>query len=223
MNLHHIREALSATDADLSKSSFTNINLAESRFTDVNLTGATFSDANLSGIVCADVNLTGASISNANVTDMRINGILVDDLMRAYRAGGEHSMLRTASHRAAAVLYAKDVARLRPFYENVLELEVETTASDHVILASPAFRLFIVAIPAHIASSIQIGEPPALRSESPTKLVFSTRSIAGARATARGYGGDVLPAEREWEFEGNRLCDGNDPEGNVFQLREDRV
>jgi hypothetical protein len=26
--------------------------------------------------------------------------------------------------------------------------------------------------------------------------------------------------EREWEFEGAKVCDGHDPEGNVFQLRQ---
>ena len=25
--------------------------------------------------------------------------------------------------------------------------------------------------------------------------------------------------EREWEFEGAKVCDGCDPEGNVFQIR----
>jgi hypothetical protein len=27
-------------------------------------------------------------------------------------------------------------------------------------------------------------------------------------------------AEGEWEFEGAKVCDGYDPEGNVFQLRQ---
>jgi hypothetical protein len=27
-------------------------------------------------------------------------------------------------------------------------------------------------------------------------------------------------ADREWEFEGAKVCDGHDPEGNVFQLRQ---
>jgi len=26
--------------------------------------------------------------------------------------------------------------------------------------------------------------------------------------------------ERKWEFEGAKVCDGHDPEGNIFQLRQ---
>jgi uncharacterized protein YjbI with pentapeptide repeats len=249
MDLHNVHEALSAHDVDMSKSSFTNASLAASRFDDVSLAGATFTNANLSGMVLDDVNLTGASISkaklagmvlddvnltgtsisnanlsgtvlddvnltgalisNANVTGMRINGILVDDLMRAYRGA------------AGAVLYAKDLPRLRRFYEKALGFVVETTQRDHAVLVSPALRLTLVEIPAHISSSIEIVDPPRLRSESPTKLVFSTTNIAAVRAIARELGGNVLPPEREWELDAGRRCDGNDPEGNVFQLREE--
>jgi hypothetical protein len=28
------------------------------------------------------------------------------------------------------------------------------------------------------------------------------------------------PVEREWRFEDAKVCDGHDPEGNVFQLRQ---
>jgi hypothetical protein len=28
------------------------------------------------------------------------------------------------------------------------------------------------------------------------------------------------PIEREWAFQGARICDGVDPEGNVFQVRQ---
>jgi hypothetical protein len=28
------------------------------------------------------------------------------------------------------------------------------------------------------------------------------------------------PPDAEWLFEGSRVCDGHDPEGNVFQLRQ---
>ena len=35
-------------------------------------------------------------------------------------------------------------------------------------------------------------------------------------------GGEVWPVDREWEAasRGFRACDGRDPEGNVFQVRE---
>lgn len=209
MDLHNVRTALSARDADLSKSSFLDTSLAESRFGDVNLAGATFTNTNLAGLVCVDVTLEGASISNANLAGMRINGILVEDLLRAYRAAG-------------VVLYAKDVARLRGFYQNVLGFALDSRQTDHVVLVSPGLRLVIVEIPKHISASIEVGDPPRLRSESPTKLIFPTASIAATREAARDHGGNILPVEREWEFDGSRVCDGNDPEGNVFQLKQPR-
>jgi len=33
-------------------------------------------------------------------------------------------------------------------------------------------------------------------------------------------GGVFNEAEKEWLFHGWRVCDGLDPEGNVFQVRE---
>jgi hypothetical protein len=33
-------------------------------------------------------------------------------------------------------------------------------------------------------------------------------------------GGQVDPAEREWNDQGCLVCDGHDPEGNVVQFRQ---
>ena len=41
--------------------------------------------------------------------------------------------------------------------------------------------------------------------------------------TPVAIGGGMLVREREWDFDGARVCDGNDPGDNVFQLREARV
>jgi predicted enzyme related to lactoylglutathione lyase len=122
--------------------------------------------------------------------------------------------------RSGAVLYAKSLSRLQAFYRDVLGFEVESAQRDHVVLVSPALQLVIVEIPARTSASITIEEPPRLRTESPTKLIFQTPSIAEVRETARAHGGDVLPPDREWDFQGDRVCDANDPEGNVFQLRQ---
>jgi hypothetical protein len=45
-------------------------------------------------------------------------------------------------------------------------------------------------------------------------------SIADVRASAAGMGGALNEAEKEWRFHGWRVCDGLDPEANVFQVRE---
>ncbi|MCZ0733100.1 VOC family protein [Phreatobacter sp. AB_2022a] len=118
-----------------------------------------------------------------------------------------------------AVLYAKDMPRLAEFYAAVTGLPIQAINDGHAALGSGAHQLAIVKIPQRIASSITIETPPVRREGTPIKLVFSVANIAAARTSAAERGGAVNPAEREWTFEGATVCDGHDPEGNMFQLR----
>jgi predicted enzyme related to lactoylglutathione lyase len=77
-----------------------------------------------------------------------------------------------------------------------------------------------VAIPARIAAHIEIATPPLLREDTPIKLVFVVHSIAAARSVAPVHGGELNPPDTDWDLHGGRVCDGQDPEGNVIQLRE---
>lgn len=75
-------------------------------------------------------------------------------------------------------------------------------------------------MPDHLAASVNIGQPPTPRTNTPIKLIFPVSSLANARIAAARQGGAVCPPAREWIFRGSQSCDGYDPEGNVFQLRE---
>src|SRR5947209_20280559 len=106
MKLHRVKECLNVHDCDISGSVYDdvnmsgstvgNVNLAGCSFKNVNMSGATFEDANLSGWKVSDVNLAGlkivkanlagASISQGRMEGMTIEGILVSDLLAAYRA-----------------------------------------------------------------------------------------------------------------------------------------
>lgn len=119
-----------------------------------------------------------------------------------------------------AVIFAKQLERLATFYQALLALPVTHTEADHVILESDGFELVIHAIPAHIADNITITEPPEVREGTAVKLVFPVASLVAARLAAAGFGGALNPMEREWTGGGYRACDGHDPEGNVFQLRQ---
>lgn len=121
---------------------------------------------------------------------------------------------------AGAVLYAKSIDRVRPFYEQCCGLKLVHSQADHVVLESQAFQLVIVAIPAAIADSITIANPPLRREDTPIKLFFPVGNIDAVRELAAGLDGEIYPHDREWSFEGRRICDGQDPEGNVVQLRE---
>lgn len=121
---------------------------------------------------------------------------------------------------AGAIVYAKDIHALARFYAAVADLEVMHEVDDHIVLESEAMELVIVAIPAATAARIVITTPPTRRENTAFKLVFAVSSLAGARAAADANGGELNPPGKEWKFQGLRVCDGCDPEGNMIQLRE---
>jgi catechol 2,3-dioxygenase-like lactoylglutathione lyase family enzyme len=119
-----------------------------------------------------------------------------------------------------AVVFAKDLARMARFYEQMLGMAVLHAEGGHVVLAGSGIELVMHGIPAHIAAQITIADPPAAREETPIKLFFPVPSLAEARARAPALGGRLAPAAKEWSARGFRACDGVDPEGNVLQFRE---
>lgn len=125
--------------------------------------------------------------------------------------------------RAGAVLFAMDVRRLTSFYEAVTGLRPRTVEKDHSALESAAFQLVIHAIPEHIAKGIRIDVPARPRETTPIKLVFFVSDLAASRRAAAQLQGVVKEASAEWQFEDTIVCDGHDPEGNVFQLRQPLV
>lgn len=119
-----------------------------------------------------------------------------------------------------AVVYAKDVPRISAFYAKVVGLAVTHSGHDYVVLESEVFQLVVLAVPARIAASIEIANPPVRREDTAVKLAFLVPSISTSRTLAATHGGALNPTEREWQFQSYRICDGHDPEGNVIQLRE---
>ncbi len=208
MEIANTCEALVVRNSELTESRFSGAKLTKSTFNDVNLLGSTFVNVNLGGAQFVDVNLAGVSIQDANLTGMTIDGILVSELLRAFRS------------RVQSVLYARNLARMQAFYEGVFLLKVEHAEPDHVVLAAAAMQLILVQVPEAIAATISIADPPMRRTETPIKLVFEVESLASVRDTALKLGGRLDPLEREWSYEGCRICDGHDPEGNVVQFRQ---
>lgn len=119
-----------------------------------------------------------------------------------------------------AVVFAKDAARVADFYVAVCGLVVAGRDEQTVTLQHGSFELLVHAVPAAIAATIRIADPPQRRQSNPIKPVFDVASIAAIRATAVAHGGAIDPPERTWQYQGRAVCDGHDPEGNVFQLRE---
>jgi predicted enzyme related to lactoylglutathione lyase len=119
-----------------------------------------------------------------------------------------------------AILYAKDLDRLVEFYSLVAGIEAQSIEKGFAILGSRPSQFVIVRIPKRISTTIAIATPPEPREDTPLKLVFGVENIASARDRAAKLGGAMKAAEREWEFEGAKVCDAYDAEGNVFQLRQ---
>lgn len=124
------------------------------------------------------------------------------------------------TYQAGAVIYAKEPKRVAAFYEHVANVRVRHDDSHYVELESNSFQMVVLQIPKRHAEAIVVESPPVRREDGAIKLVFFVRSIAHARALAGTYGGALNTPEREWEFQGAMVCDGHDPEGNIFQLRE---
>lgn len=122
--------------------------------------------------------------------------------------------------RAGAVLYAKDIERVAAFYSAVLGFEPAGGDEEYLLLESPTFQLVVLRIPGRTASTIQTAVPPVRRADAAVKLVFFVPSIAEVRVLAETQGGVLNEPEREWRFNGGKVCDGLDPEGNVIQFRE---
>lgn len=123
------------------------------------------------------------------------------------------------------IIYAHNLQRLSKFYEQALDLKVAENDKDFHRLLPKSSNLFpgeltLLQIPEHIASNIIISDPPEVRAATPIKPVFSQSApMADVRKSVLKANGQFNPADTEWNFHENRVCDGVDPEGNVFQVR----
>lgn len=121
--------------------------------------------------------------------------------------------------RPGVVIYTLDVARLSRFYAEVAELTITGRSERFALVESDLLELAVVAIPDELAVGIRLDDPPVRREDAAIKPAFPVSSLAAARAAAGRLGGVVDDEGSEWTFRGARVCDGHDPEGNVFQLR----
>ncbi|HEY4218735.1 MAG TPA: VOC family protein [Gemmatimonadaceae bacterium] len=120
---------------------------------------------------------------------------------------------------AGAVLYAADATRLSAFYARVAGLEPHHAVDEYVQLRFANFELVILTTRQSRAAGGDAAHPPPRRADVAIKPVFYVPDLAVARTIAAELGGGVESAAAEWPFENSTVCDGFDPEGNVFQLR----
>jgi catechol 2,3-dioxygenase-like lactoylglutathione lyase family enzyme len=118
---------------------------------------------------------------------------------------------------ATVILFAKDMARMRAFYRDVIGLaEVGEGSEEHWLrFDAGGCSLALHAIPREIAASIVIEEPPRERSDTPYKVAFQTDDVDATRQRLIAQGVSMREPRR---FGDMVFCDGIDPEGNVFQI-----
>jgi catechol 2,3-dioxygenase-like lactoylglutathione lyase family enzyme len=125
------------------------------------------------------------------------------------------------SHVAGTVVYCLDLARMRAFYAGLGALELIDDGPGFVVLGLEDVEVSLVqASPEAVAAFGALSVPVERRVDNPVKLVLPVDSLEKARAAAPDLGGLVDPESCTWSFRGGRICDGQDPEGNVVAFRE---
>ena len=120
--------------------------------------------------------------------------------------------------RAGALLYALNLPEVSAFYREVLGMQLLHGAPTHHVIENADLQLVLHAIPAAIAAGITVATPPVPREDTALKLFFTVPSFAAAEACILRLGGGMVPGE--WPGPGFRIRHFFDPEGNIFQLRE---
>ena len=126
----------------------------------------------------------------------------------------------SVSQAPGLVIYAKDKDKVANFYKRVLNLETVAEELGFALLQAGSVEIAVVLIPEHVAIEIEIASPPKVREDTPFKPWFLVQNFERTRVAAVGAGGQLKPANTAWRWRGAVYLDGWDPEGNVFQLRQ---
>lgn len=119
----------------------------------------------------------------------------------------------------SVVLFVAKVQRVAAFYKAIGAMTTVTGDEDHEVLEIAGFQLVVHQLrgepdPIHDAQGHL-----RVREDSYVKLCVPVQSIEAARTLAPSLGGFIKATQHEWQARGFRACDGNDPEGNVIQVR----
>ena len=120
----------------------------------------------------------------------------------------------------SVVIFVANVPRMTAFYQNVAAMTYVSGDPAHSVLQVGEFQLVIHALRGEPEPAPDPRGEVTVREDSYVKVCLPVASLGAAREKAAALGGRLQPPEREWEARGFRACDGHDPEGNVFQLRQ---
>ena len=115
------------------------------------------------------------------------------------------------------ILYVQDVGRLADFYRDVLGLPiVEEIKGEWSVHRAGACELALH----RVGKPCRVADPSSWQVDNNVKLVLTVdRELAELRAELVGKG-VPMGAIKSYPGLTGPLCDGRDPEGNVFQLAQ---
>lgn len=115
------------------------------------------------------------------------------------------------------ILFVKDIEKLKTFYINVLRLELkEEISSEWVLLKAGQCDIGLHKAGSEYAEIID----GCLHKDNNTKIVFDIDTdiyLLREQLTGKNVS---LREIKTWDGFDYIICDGEDPEGNVFQLRQ---
>jgi len=96
----------------------------------------------------------------------------------------------------------------REFYSSVAGIEPQAFEEGFAVLGPNRHNSSLCACQSASQRQLTSIAPPEPREDTPIQLVFGVKDIAHARDRAAELGGAMKALEREWEFEGVKVCDG---------------
>ncbi|MBB6093205.1 putative enzyme related to lactoylglutathione lyase [Povalibacter uvarum] len=119
----------------------------------------------------------------------------------------------------SAVLFVMDLRRVATFYEQALGMTCMRRDEDHAQFDCEGFSFIVHQIPKAMLRGATSGATER-RTQAALRLDFPVPSIEASRRIARALGGDVDASPPPWADANAGLFLGNDPEGNVFLLKQ---
>lgn len=113
------------------------------------------------------------------------------------------------------VIYAQDLPALSDFYQQSLGFTRIDGDDSYAQLTLGTAELVILQTKGTFTNAST--EPRANVAIKP--VLFVDQDLAKLRDAITSKGGFLKPAAAEWQFGDKTVCDGHDPEGNIFQLR----
>jgi predicted enzyme related to lactoylglutathione lyase len=112
------------------------------------------------------------------------------------------------------VIYATQLEKLSAFYTEVFDLAVIESEEFFYILSNGITE--IVLLETEFSKQLDITEHRFATAIKPTFFIDTPLKEITSRVLK--HGGHMFPAKK-WEFGGRTVCDGCDPDGNIFQCR----